>query len=128
MLDFLAGYRGALIVISHDLDLLDEAITRVIHLDRGGDTATGTMHEYKGTYSQYVAAREADEVRLAKQIAMQAKEIDRMQNIIDRFGAKATKASMAHSLEKRIDRLKESGPQSVVARTDLLSHLEAVLR
>ena len=87
MLDFLAGYRGALIVISHDREFLDEAITRVIHLDRGGDTATGTMHEYKGTYSQYVAAREADEVRLAKQIAMQAKEIDRMQNIIDRFGA-----------------------------------------
>ena len=116
MLDFLASYRGALVVISHDLDLLDEAITRVIHLDRGGDTATGTMHEYKGTYSQYVSAREADEVRLAKQIAMQAKEIDRMQNIIDRFGAKATKASMAHSLEKRIERLKANGPESTVAR------------
>ncbi|MBX3284113.1 MAG: ABC-F family ATP-binding cassette domain-containing protein [Actinobacteria bacterium] len=119
MLDFLRSYRGALVVISHDLDLLDEAITRVIHLDRGGDTATGTMHEYKGTYSQYVAAREADEVRLAKQIAMQAKEIDRMQNIIDRFGAKATKASMAHSLEKRIERLKASGPESSVARKTL---------
>ncbi len=119
MLDFLASYRGALIVISHDLELLDEAITRVIHLDRGGDTTTGTMHEYKGTYSQYVAGREADEVRLAKQIAMQAKEIDRMQNIIDRFGAKATKASMAHSLEKRIDRLKASGPESAVARKTL---------
>ena len=119
MLDFLASYRGALIVISHDLDLLDEAITRVIHLDRGGDTATGTMHEYKGTYTQYVTAREADEVRLAKQIAMQAKEIDRMQNIIDRFGAKATKASMAHSLEKRIERLKASGPESTVARKTL---------
>jgi ATPase subunit of ABC transporter with duplicated ATPase domains len=116
MLDFLRGYRGALIVISHDLDLLDEAITRVIHLDRHGDETTGTMHEYKGTYSQYVAGREADEVRLAKQIAMQAKEIDRMQNIIDRFGAKATKASMAHSLEKRIDRLKATGPESTVAR------------
>jgi len=116
MLDFLAGYRGALIVISHDLDLLDESITRVIHLDRGGDNSTGTMHEYKGTYSQYTAAREADEVRLAKQIALQAKEIDRMQNIIDRFGAKATKASMAHSLEKRIERLKATGPESTVAR------------
>ncbi len=34
MLNFLRGYRGALLVISHDLDLLDEAITRVIHLDR----------------------------------------------------------------------------------------------
>jgi len=116
MLDFLAGYRGALIVISHDLDLLDEAITRVIHLDRGADTATGQMHEYKGTYTQYMKAREADEVRLAKEIAQQAKEIERLQGIVDRFGAKATKASMAHSLEKRIDRLKENAPQSVQAR------------
>src|SRR6185312_6929508 len=75
MLDFLRGYPGALLVISHDLDLLDEAITRVLHLDRGADGATGTMVEYKGTYSQYVAQRERDEVRLAKQIAHQAKEI-----------------------------------------------------
>ncbi len=116
MLDFLASYRGALVVISHDLDLLDEAITRVIHLDRGGDTATGTMHEYKGTYSQYLSAREAHEARLARQIALQAKEIDRMQTIIDRFGAKATKAAMAHSLEKRIERLKANAPESTAAR------------
>src|SRR3546814_18073294 len=35
----------------------------------------------------------------------QAKEIDRLQTIVDRFGAKASKASMAHSIEKRIDRM-----------------------
>ena len=116
MLEFLRSYRGALVVISHDLDLLDEAITRVIHLDRGGDTSTGTMHEYKGTYSQYVQAREADEVRRAKQIAQQAKEIDRLQTIVDRFGAKATKASMAHSIEKRITKLRDDAPESIVAR------------
>jgi ATPase subunit of ABC transporter with duplicated ATPase domains len=116
MLSFLEEYRGALIVISHDLDLLDEAITRVIHLDRGGDTATGRIHEYKGTYTQYVSAREADEVRLAKQVAQQAKEVERLQTIVDRFGAKATKAAMAHSLEKRIARLQESAPESATAR------------
>ena len=116
MLDFLRGYPGALIVISHDLDLLDEAITRVIHLDRGGDNATGTMYEYKGTYSQYIAAREADEVRLAKQIAQQTREVERLQNIVDRFGAKATKASMARSIEKRIARLNDDAPESTTAR------------
>ena len=116
MLEFLRGYNGALIVISHDLDLLDSALTRVIHLDRGGDTTTGQMHEYKGTYTQYVRSREADEVRLAKQIAQQGKEIERLQNIVDRFGAKATKAAMAHSIEKRIARLQEDAPQSQAAR------------
>ena len=116
---FLRGYRGALLVVSHDLDLLDEAITRVLHLDRGGEGATGTMVEYKGTYSQYLAQREKDEVRLAKQAAAQAKEIDRLQTIVDRFGAKATKASMAHSIEKRIARLQHDAPDSPQARRAL---------
>ena len=61
LLGFLRDYRGALLVISHDLDLLDEAITRVLHLDRGGHEEVGTMAEYKGTYSQYLAQRAKDE-------------------------------------------------------------------
>ena len=60
-----ATYRGALLVISHDLELLDEAITRVLHLDRPDEAASGHLVEYKGTYSQYRAARAADEERLA---------------------------------------------------------------
>jgi ATPase subunit of ABC transporter with duplicated ATPase domains len=105
LMQFLRQYQGALLVISHDLDLLDEAITRVLHLDRPGEDAVGTVVEYKGTYSQYLAARAEDERRLAKKAALQAKEIARMQRVVDRFGAKATKASMAHSMEKRIARL-----------------------
>jgi ATPase subunit of ABC transporter with duplicated ATPase domains len=106
LMGFLRQYRGALLVISHDLDLLDEAITRVIHLDRPTETATGHVVEYKGTYSQYLTARAEDERRLAKQAAEQEREIARMQKFVDRFGAKATKAAQAHSIEKRIDRLK----------------------
>jgi ATPase subunit of ABC transporter with duplicated ATPase domains len=105
LLGFLRQYRGALLVISHDLDLLDEAITRVLHLDRVAEDATGHIVEYRGTYSQYQRARADDEERLAKKAALQAKEIDRLQTVVDRFGAKATKAAMAHSIEKRIDRL-----------------------
>jgi ATPase subunit of ABC transporter with duplicated ATPase domains len=105
LLDFMRSYRGALLVISHDLDLLDEAITRVLHLERRDETGVGEIDEYKGTYSQYLDARAKDEVRLAKIAERQQKEIDRLQSLVDRFGAKATKASMAHSLEKRIVRI-----------------------
>ena len=108
LLDYMRKYKGALLVISHDLDLLDEAITRVIHLDRPDEDALGEVHEYKGTYSQYKRARAEDEARLAKRAAQQSKEIARMQGVVDRFGAKATKATMAHSMEKKIARL-ESG-------------------
>ena len=108
LLGFMRQYRGALLVISHDLDLLDEAITRVLHLDRYDDASLGSMEEYKGTYTAYLANRAKDEVRLAKAAQRQAKEIDRLQTLVDRFGAKASKASMAHSIEKRIVRLEDS--------------------
>ncbi|QYG93998.1 ABC-F family ATP-binding cassette domain-containing protein [Iamia sp. SCSIO 61187] len=111
LLDYMRRYRGGLIVISHDLDLLDEAITRVIHLDRGGHDEVGTLHEYRGTYSQYQHQREADEVRLRKEAAAREKEVDRLQTIVDRFGAKATKAAMAHSLEKRIARIEATATE-----------------
>ena len=105
LLGYLRAYRGALLVISHDLDLLDEAITRVLHLDRATEDATGHIIEYRGTYSQYVRARAEDEERQAKLAARQAKQIAKMQTVVDRFGAKATKAAMAHNMEKRIARL-----------------------
>ena len=114
LLGFLRQYRGALLVISHDLDLLDEAITRVLHLDRDAEDATGHVIEYKGTYSQYRRSRAEDEERMIKKAALQAKEINRLQTVVDRFGAKATKAAMAHSIEKRIDRLQG---EKVVAPT-----------
>jgi ATPase subunit of ABC transporter with duplicated ATPase domains len=103
LMGFLRQYRGALLVISHDLDLLDEAITRVMHLDEG------KLVEYRGTYSQYLKARAADEVRLRKMAAQQDAEVKRLQTFVDRFGAKATKAAQAHQIEKRIDRIKRDG-------------------
>ena len=105
LLGFLRGFRGALLVISHDLELLDEAITRVLHLDRPGEADTGHIVEYRGTYSQYVTARAEDERRRARTAAQQERELARMQRVVDRFGAKATKAAMAHNMERRIARL-----------------------
>ena len=108
LLGFMRDYRGALLVISHDLDLLDEAITRVLHLDRPQEDSVGELIEYRGTYTQYKTSRAADEARLAKKAATQQKEIDRLQGVVDRFGAKATKAAMAHSIEKRIARIEQN--------------------
>jgi ATPase subunit of ABC transporter with duplicated ATPase domains len=119
LLDFLRTYRGALIVISHDLELLDESITRVLHLDRPGEADVGEMTEYKGTYSQYKAARARDEVRLAKIAARQQTEIARLQTLVDRWGAKASKAAFAKSLETRIERIRSEGVEAPTARRGL---------
>ena len=51
LLGYMRSYRGALLVISHDIELLDESITRVLHLDRPGEADIGTIVEYKGTYT-----------------------------------------------------------------------------
>src|SRR2546423_4475316 len=59
LMSFLRSFRGALLVISHDLALLDQAMTRVPHLDEG------ELVEYRGTYSEYLVARKADEERRA---------------------------------------------------------------
>ncbi|HRE03424.1 MAG TPA: ATP-binding cassette domain-containing protein [Ilumatobacteraceae bacterium] len=56
--------------------------------------------------------RAADEERTARKAMLQQKEIDRLQSIVDRFGAKATKAAMAHSKEKQIARLESQKVQS----------------
>jgi ATPase subunit of ABC transporter with duplicated ATPase domains len=109
LLDFLRSYRGALLVISHDLELLDEAITRVLHLDRPDEEDVGEVVEYRGTYSQYKRSRAEDEARREKKVAMQAREVARLQEVVDRFGAKASKATMAHSIEKRIARIESEG-------------------
>ncbi|GAC1595933.1 MAG: ABC-F family ATP-binding cassette domain-containing protein [Acidimicrobiales bacterium] len=97
---FLRSYRGALVVISHDLDLLDESITRVLHLDEG------VLHEYKGTYSQYLSARVKDEERLAKLADRQAAEINRLTTLADSMRhSTAKRARTAKSLDKRVERL-----------------------
>ncbi|MDZ7678525.1 MAG: ABC-F family ATP-binding cassette domain-containing protein [Acidimicrobiales bacterium] len=115
LLNFLRTYSGALLVISHDLELLDEAITRVIHLDREGEDALGTAAEYKGTYSQYLKAREADEERLRKVASRQEAEIRRLSTLADSMrGQTAKRAKAAKSLDTRVSKLEDhkvEGPQ-----------------
>ena len=119
LLQFLRTYRGALIVISHDLELLDESITRVLHLDRPGEADVGEITDYKGTYSQYKVARAKDEERRAKVAARQQTEIARLQTLVDRWGAKQSKASFANALETRIERIRSEQVDAPSARRGL---------
>ncbi|HEV7918547.1 MAG TPA: ATP-binding cassette domain-containing protein, partial [Solirubrobacterales bacterium] len=101
LLDFMREYRGGLLVISHDLKLLDESITRVVHLDEG------RTFEYKGTYSQYLRSREADEARREKIDAHRETEVKRMQDLANKMrGQSAKRAKAAKSLERRVERMK----------------------
>ncbi|HYZ97207.1 MAG TPA: ABC-F family ATP-binding cassette domain-containing protein, partial [Acidimicrobiales bacterium] len=116
---FLRAYRGGLVIVSHDLELLDESITRVLHLDRPGEADVGELTEYKGTYSQYQVARARDEERRAKLAARQQAEIARLQTLVDRWGAKASKAAFANALETRIARIRSQAVDVPRARRGL---------
>jgi ATPase subunit of ABC transporter with duplicated ATPase domains len=108
LLSFLRQYRGALLVISHDLDLLDDAITRVIHLDRDAEDAVGEIVEYKGTYSEYLVAREREEERLTKIATRQAAEVHRLSTLADSMRAQGGKRSrFAKVLDHRVERLQD---------------------
>jgi ATPase subunit of ABC transporter with duplicated ATPase domains len=111
LLGFLRSYRGALLVVSHDIALLDEALTRVLHLDEG------TLHDYKGTYSQYLVARARDEERLAKLAERQASEIHRLSTLADSMRHSTLKrARVAKSLDKRVERLEQAAVTAPVRR------------
>jgi ATPase subunit of ABC transporter with duplicated ATPase domains len=109
LMGFLHTYRGALLVISHDLELLDSSITRVLHLDEGA------LIEYKGTYSQYQVARAADEERRTKLAARQDSEITRLARLADSMrGQTERRAKTAKSIDTRVARLERdriTGPK-----------------
>ncbi|MEX1146739.1 MAG: ABC-F family ATP-binding cassette domain-containing protein, partial [Acidimicrobiia bacterium] len=108
LLKLLRAYRGALVVVSHDLDLLDDAITRVIHIDREVDEGAGTLVEYKGTYSQYLTARDQDELRLRKLRARQDADIARLTTLANTMrGQTVKRARQAKSLDSRISRMRQ---------------------
>ena len=106
LMGFLRAYRGGLLVVSHDLELLDSAITRVLHLDEG------SVVPYRGTYSQYVSARRRDEERLGKTVARQQAEIKRLTTLADVMRRQTAKrAKTAHSLDKRVERMRAEAAQ-----------------
>ena len=102
LMRFLGSYRGALIVVSHDIGLLDASITRILHLDRDG------IVEYKGTYSQYREARKRDEERLTSLAGRQDKEIRRLKTLADSMrGQTEKRARKAKTLDTRAAKLAE---------------------
>jgi ATPase subunit of ABC transporter with duplicated ATPase domains len=102
LMKFLASYRGAMMVVSHDLALLDRSITRVMHLDRD------EVVFYRGTYSQYRDARRQDEKRRSAVASRQQGEIKRLSTLADSMrGSTAKRARKAKSIDTRVERLRD---------------------
>src|ERR1700741_4782340 len=98
--DHLANYPRTVIVISHDRDLLDTSVDQILHLERGKLTL------YKGSYSSFEEQRATRAMLDAKKAKRQADERKRLQEFVDRFKAKASKARQAQSRVTMLERVK----------------------
>lgn len=96
---FLQNYRGAIILISHDLALLDMLTTRTLAFHHG------RAEEYAGNYSFYLKEHAHRREILEKQYKAQQREIQKTQQWIDRFRSKATKASQVQSRIKQLAKM-----------------------
>jgi ATP-binding cassette subfamily F protein 3 len=97
--NWLLGYDGMLLLISHDRDVLDAVCTHIVHIENQRVTS------YTGNYSKFEEQRA---VQLAGQQAAylkQQREIEHIQSFVDRFRAKASKAKQAQSRLKALSRL-----------------------
>ena len=99
--DFLKTYRGGLIVISHDVELIGETVNRVFYLDANRQV----IDIYNMGWSHYLKQREADEERRRKERANIEKKATALQQQAAKFGAKATKAAAAHQMQRRAERM-----------------------
>jgi ATPase subunit of ABC transporter with duplicated ATPase domains len=97
---YLSDYSGGVLLVSHDLPLLDSAITTVL---AAGD---GRIEPYRGNFSFYVSDRERRHEQRLKERKHQDAEIARLEAGIQRFKAKASMANTAKSWETRVERMR----------------------
>jgi len=106
LLDELARFGGALLVVSHDLKLLDQSITKVLHI------SNQRLTEWKGNYSRFVAQHEADQTQRERAAQLEHREITRLSALADSMRASTEKrARKAKALDKRVERLQSERTQ-----------------
>jgi len=99
--DYLRAYDGGLVVISHDVDLLDHVVNKVFHLDAN----RATLDLYNLGWKAYLQQREVDERRRHRERANAEKKAAALILQADKMRAKATKAVAAHNMARRAERM-----------------------
>jgi ATP-binding cassette subfamily F protein 3 len=110
--EFMETYYGALVLISHDKQFLDNVTNRTIEI------VNRKTYDYKANYSKYLVLRQERQDQQESAVKNQQKLIDHTEALIDKYRAKANKASFAQSLIKKLDRMErievEDGDNTVM--------------
>jgi ATPase subunit of ABC transporter with duplicated ATPase domains len=99
--EFLRSHKGGLVLISHDVTLLETTVNRVLHLD----ATRAVLDIYNVGWKIYIEQREADERRRKRERANAERKATTLQAQADRMRYKATKATAAQNMEKRAHKL-----------------------
>ncbi len=97
--DYLKGYKGAIIIVSHDRYFLNKLCTKIFEIENKRLTI------YKGNYSSYVAQREMNLERQNKAYEIQQKEIAKLEDYIAKNKVRASTANMAKSRQHMLDKI-----------------------
>ncbi|MGH8868603.1 MAG: ABC-F family ATP-binding cassette domain-containing protein [Actinomycetes bacterium] len=99
--EFLRAHNGGLVVISHDVALLDQTVNKVLHLD----ATRAVLDTYNIGWAAYLQQRETDERRRHRERSNAEKKAAALKSQADRMRAKATKATAAKNMDRRGERL-----------------------
>ncbi|MBR2908971.1 MAG: ABC-F family ATP-binding cassette domain-containing protein [Clostridia bacterium] len=99
--EYLSGYQKAIIVVSHDRAFLDKFVNVVYEIERN------KIKKYIGNYTKFIQTKELNYEKDLKDYKSHKEEKERLQALADRFRYKATKAKMAQSKLKQIERMGE---------------------
>jgi ATP-binding cassette subfamily F protein 3 len=99
--DYLKTYPGAILMISHDREFLNQLIGSIVEI------RLSKLIRYRGNYDEYLVQREAHEAQQLAAYKNQQREIDRLMTFVERFRAKNTKATQAQSKLKQIERMEK---------------------
>ncbi len=119
---FLLGFDGGLILVSHDRDFLQRATSRTIHL------AGGRLESFNGPVASYLSWKSEQNAVQERRYKNISAKIAQTERFIERFKAKATKATQAHSKEKQLERLREELPEQHNQAPELRFSLKESLR
>lgn len=96
---FLKNYAGAVVIVSHDKMFLDHVTNRTIEI------SLGRIYDYPKPYTKYLILREELRTQQLASQKNQQKQIEHTEKLIEKFRAKASKATMAQSLIKKLDKI-----------------------
>ncbi|MFO0679914.1 MAG: ATP-binding cassette domain-containing protein [Polyangiaceae bacterium] len=112
--NFLIGYKGTLIVISHDRHFLNEIATHIADVDYR------TITVYTGNYFEFVEAKYENKQRADQATATAKKKVAELQEFVQRFGSHASKSKQAQSRLKQIDKLQDQMEATGSKRSSLV--------